>query len=67
MTSTNDAKELAGRVLAFLDLQHEVSKARDSSGGLSRVRVAESELRRLCDEIAGGGPKSPTLFDAGDR
>jgi len=67
MTSTNDAKELAGRVLAFLGLQHEVSKARDSSGGLSRVRVAESEPRRLCDEIAGNGSKSPSLFDVGDR
>lgn len=60
--TTNNAKVLAARVLAFLDLQHEVSKARDSSGGLTRVRDAESGLRRLCEEIVAGGPKAATLF-----
>lgn len=60
--ATNDAKELADRVIAFLDLQTEVSRARDSSGGLARVRAAESDLRKLCRLYASDARPPGTLF-----
>lgn len=66
-TKTNDAKELAAQVVAFLDLQVEVSKSRDSSGGLARVRSAESDLRKLCRLYASDERPTGTLFDGGDH
>lgn len=61
--TTDETKELAARVLAFLDLQTEVSRSRDSSGGLARVRSAESDLRKLCRLYASDDkPAAGTLF-----
>lgn len=58
----NEARELAVIVLAYLDLEREVAKARDGSAGLARVRHAEADLRRLCRVYASDDRPGPSLF-----